>query len=455
MHRPRYHYTAPRHWLNDPNGICHHGGRYHLYYQHNPHAAQWGHMHWGHASSADLLHWRDEPIALAPGTGDDEGGCFSGSYALVDGQPTLYYTGYTPARQVQCTAVSHDLQRWTRQPDRTIIEPPPGVSPHDFRDPYVLRHGGHWYLVVGASIGRQRGAALLYHSEDGIGWTYRGRLFESPREGLGAMWECPNLFPLGDRWVLLVSVWPNLGVHAFVGDFDGERFVAHSDAPVDTDGGAFAPLTMIAPDGRRLHWAWLNEQREAARMQAEGWAGAMSVPREWRLGPEGRLGLRPVAELEALRTRQLAHAQYGPATGVLARFEGTVLDIEARFTARSAERLGLVLRESPCGRERTRIVYHAEAQRLSIERERSSLDPGVSHQNLHAVLMLADDEPLQLRVLLDASVLEVYANDRICLSTRLYPTLPESAHGHAFSDAGAAVTLQAWAMAAITDRDAP
>jgi beta-fructofuranosidase len=169
-HRPRYHFTAARQWINDPNGLCFHAGRYHLYYQYNPAAPRWGDIHWGHASSADLVNWRDEPVALKPSPGFDEGGCFSGSFALVSGVPTLYYTGYTAERQVQCAATSSDLLSWTKHPERCIDTPPPGVGATDFRDPYVFRHGGRWYMAVGASIRSERGQVLLYRSEDGVAW---------------------------------------------------------------------------------------------------------------------------------------------------------------------------------------------------------------------------------------------------------------------------------------------
>lgn len=96
-HRPRYHFTAPGNWINDPNGVCFHEGRYHLYYQYNPDASQWGNIHWGHASSADLVHWVDEGIALTPSNEFDAGGCFSGCFAVVGGDPRCT----TPATQAR------------------------------------------------------------------------------------------------------------------------------------------------------------------------------------------------------------------------------------------------------------------------------------------------------------------------------------------------------------------
>jgi beta-fructofuranosidase len=450
LHRPRFHFTAPTNWINDPNGVCFHAGRYHLYYQYNPNAAKWGDIHWGHASSADLVHWRDEPIALAPTPGGaDAGGCFSGSFALVAGQPTLYYTGYTAQRQVQCAATSDDLQHWTLQPARTITTPPPGVGVHDFRDPYVFRHDDRWYMVVGASLHHERGQCLLYRSDDGIAWDCRGPLFTSPNLAFGRMWECPNFFLLGDRWVLTVSIWPGLGAHWFVGRFENEVFVPESDGVLDLDAGAFAHLTMQGPDGRTLQWAWMNEQREQARIDAAGWAGAMTVPRELSLDARGRLNLCPVTELAALREASVEVVTTGALCGVVVTFAGRHLDIEATFTIRSvrdSQKLGLTVLASPDGGEVTRIVFWPDARRLSVARARSSTDALVRRQDLHGMLVLDEGEALHLRVLLDGSVLEVYANDRLALATRVYPVSEASVLGSVFVEGEADVALQVWAM---------
>jgi beta-fructofuranosidase len=258
------------------------------------------------------------------------------------------------------------------------------------------------------------------------------------------MWECPNLFPVGDPalglWALTVSVWPSLGAHAFIGRFDGERFTPESDTVLDVDGGSFAHLATVAPDGRVLQWAWLNEQRAQHRTDAGGWAGAMSVPREIGLDAQRRLTIRPAAEMAHLRT---ALVEPG-ADGVR---QGRHLDIEAEFALRDDQPVGLILAASPDGGERTRVVYRPQARQLTIERSRSSLDAEVSRQDVQGLLVLDDGEPLRLRVLLDASVLEVYANERLCLSTRLYPTRGDSDRVSAFCDGGAStvVRLQAWA----------
>ena len=151
--------------------------------------------------------------------------------------------------------------------DDVGIAAPAGVEGHDFRDPYVFQHTGHWYMVLGASLDHQRGQCLLYRSADGNSWEYCGVLYAAEDSRLGVMWECPNFFPLGDdgKWVLTVSLWLGLGVQAWVGRFENERFVPEAEQVIDVDAGAFAPLTMRAPDGRTLAMASTTGSRQPGR----------------------------------------------------------------------------------------------------------------------------------------------------------------------------------------------
>ena len=66
QHRPKYHFLPEKNWMNDPNGPIFHDGVHHLFYQYNPTDWHWGNLHWGHATSRDLVHWDHQPIALYP-----------------------------------------------------------------------------------------------------------------------------------------------------------------------------------------------------------------------------------------------------------------------------------------------------------------------------------------------------------------------------------------------------
>jgi beta-fructofuranosidase len=448
-HRPVYHFTAPGGWLNDPNGVAYHAGRWHVHYQHNPGGPFWNHIVWGHVSSTDLMTWRHEPVALRPTPGGpDEDGCFSGSFAEVGGVPTLYYTGVSGGTntQAQCRATSTDLITWTKDPRNPVIAtPPPGVRHDDFRDPYVFRHGEHWYMVVAASLEHERGAALLYRSPDGQDWTYRGVLHAAATTEQGRVWECLNFFPLGERWVLIYSLWTGLGVRYALGRFEHECFVPEHDGLLDPDGSAFAHLSAQGADGRWLQWAWIPEQRDQAHVDEGGWAGALSVPRELRL-EDGRLLVAPATEVAAQRGEALVQADAEIGEGAHLPFRGAHLDIELELPADLEHPVHLTLRASPDGAEGTVLTYDPGARQLRLTRRASSLDPRVNLDTQRAHLAARPGEGLRLRVLLDASVLEVYTGTALTLTGRVYPTRGDSVGGFLSASKPTQVRLGVWRM---------
>ena len=222
-HRPTYHYLPPSNWMNDPNGLIQWRGQYHLFYQYNPNGAFHGTIHWGHAVSDDLVHWRDLPIALAPTPGGpDKDGVYSGCALDHDGVPTLMYTGVRP--QVQCIARpadpnDPDLVAWKKHPGNPVIpDSPEGMEVEGFRDPFVWQEDDGWYCIVGSGIVGTGGNILLYRSQDLVHWEYLHELCRGELAKTGRMWECPNFFPLGDKHVLLISPIPLRKVLYLVGE---------------------------------------------------------------------------------------------------------------------------------------------------------------------------------------------------------------------------------------------
>jgi beta-fructofuranosidase len=473
--RPRYHFLSPSNWLNDPNGLIQWRGQYHLFYQYNPNGAFSATKHWGHAVSPDLVHWSDLPIALAPlpGTADQDG-CYSGCAIVSQGVPTLVYTGVHSRRQRPCIAVSRDddLIAWERHSGNPIIpDPPPGLEIVGFRDHAVWREGDTWYQIVGSGIRDRGGAVLLFRSTDLLAWEYLHPLYADDQNRLapiwtGIMWECPDFFALGDQHVLVVSVFDNqrLGAFAhlpmihhavyFAGTYADHRLTPAREGMVDYGHSLYAPQSFTDDRGRRIMFGWLREERSGTAQEAAGWSGAMSLPRALSLRPDGRLGMAPAPEVERLRGRhrrweRLALHPAEPAT--LAGVSGDAIELIAELSIDAAAEVGLSVRCAPDDAEATRIAYDRTAQQLIVDRTRSSLDPTTRRDICAAPLQLADGKRLNLRVFVDRSIVEVFANDDICITSRVYPTRPDSLGVQLFARGGSAqlVSLDLWEMGAI------
>jgi beta-fructofuranosidase len=251
--------------------------------------------------------------------------------------------------------------------------------------------------------------------------------------------------------VLLVSSIPLNRVLCLVGGYRQHRFTPERTSILDNGGSFYAPQVMLDEHDRRLMWGWLREDRDAQAQMAAGWSGVLSLPTELSMDGDGTLCVRPVAELTSLRAE---HRQYRGVTvrsaqdNRLDSVAGTRLEIRAVFAVGTANQVGLHLFQSPDGVEQTRIFFDSDRQELVIDRERSSLDPGTVRDVRSTPLRLPPDGVLALRVFLDGSVIEVFANDRVCLTSRVYPTLEDSRGVRPFANGAAAElrSLDAWDM---------
>ncbi|ELZ34026.1 sucrose-6-phosphate hydrolase [Halogeometricum pallidum JCM 14848] len=456
--RPRYHLAAPGGWLNDPNGIVRYDGTYHVFYQYNPGGPFHGTIHWGHAASDDLVRWEDRPVALAPDPdGPDRDGVWSGCAVVDDGTPTLVYTGGRGRDQLPCLATTDDpsLDTWTKHGDNPVIVDPGEHVDLDlletddwraeFRDHNVWREGETWYHLVGAGVADTGGAALLYRGETLREWEYVGPLLVGDWEGHGVVWECPELLDFGEKQVLHVSNYSHVEYFLGTADVDDPAFDVEHRERLDY-GDYYAPQSTRADDGRVLTWGWAPEARDVEAQWHAGWSGLLTVPRELSV-EDGELRQRPARELESLRGRD---ALAGDEAVSLAAGASRTLDLtgnayELGFDARVADgaTLELGLFESPAGNERTVVRYDGDA--VTVDRTDSALDgvPDAEEQS-----MPIDGDSLSLRALVDGSVVELYANERRCLTSRVYPTRAD-AEGVSLRAVGGGVELasaNAWEL---------
>ncbi|MCY9594073.1 sucrose-6-phosphate hydrolase [Paenibacillus chitinolyticus] len=431
-YRLHYHFMAPTGWINDPNGFVQYSGEYHLFYQHYPYDSKWGPMHWGHAKSDDLIHWKHLPVALAPSepydSGDVEGyGCFSGSAFVNNGELVLAYTGHvdgnTP-QQVQCIATSKDGVHFEKYEHNPVIDQFPSEGTHDFRDPKVWKHEDKWYMVVGTKKDG-KGKAALYTSEDQHKWEFKGIAAESDGTQ-GDMWECPDLFPLNHRHVLIVSPMygkQNENPFYVIGDMDYEAgiFTQKVSSILDYGFDFYAPQTLVDDKGRRIVIGWMEKWLTKMPSQEHGWAGAMSIPRELVLESNHVVKQKPIEEIVSLRS-DYQKWDVSAIDGVKVISETydsvseTIIEVDVNETDAAA--FGLQLRCSQDGEERTDILFDLKNNEIKMDRTRSgSGEKGVSTAPLHI-----KDGSIHIRLFMDTTSVELFVNEgEQVITNRFFP----------------------------------
>lgn len=426
--RPAAHFTARETWLNDPNGLVHHEGVFHLFFQSNPYGSTWGNMSWGHATSRDLVTWEEHATAIPCIDGEM---VFSGS-AVVDhgntagfaapGETALVaiYTAAAPATsdgpgtQAQALAYSVDAgATWTRYAGNPVLD----IGSSEFRDPKVFRYGGedgHWVMVVVEAVEHR---VAIYTSDDLRSWVFASHF--GPAHAVGGVWECPDLFPLqvdgeGRKWVMLVSLNPGgiaggSGTQYFTGDFDGRTFRAERISTsadladydwLDHGPDFYAAVSFNdAPDDRRLIVGWASNWLYANETPTAPWRSPMSLARELSLARDvdGRLRLRQTPVLP----------------------EGADNVLVERVTASGDEETRIEVRSSAGDV----FVIVADGERLRFDRS------GAGDAGFHGSFTTAWSAPLiepgtvDVQVIADGSVVEVFVGDgRLTATAQAFPT---------------------------------
>ncbi len=498
-YRPGYHFAVPEDIgrPGDPNGAFYADGRYHLMYLYDRRGVGgWkgkGYA-WGHVSSADLVHWRHHPDALLPD--DRDGGIFSGG-AFLDDDGTAYLTYWRVNEASEGTGIGiarssdRHYERWEKLDVPSLDGTEFGIrtatgaggeSDHLCNaDPSnIWKHNGTYYLQAGNllvlnKLGRGDQAPAhyrgdwvdLFRSRDLREWEYVHRFYERRRDNSWTQESeddmCPSFLPLpgsraggaasGKHLQLFIS--HNMGCQYYVGTYDGERarFVPEAHGRMSwVDNTFFAPEALIDGRGRQIMWAWLTDNPAKGIEDAlrDGWCGVYGLPRTLWLGADGRtLHLAPVPELERLRChpKEFADATVTDATQVpLAGVDGLSCEIGVRIDPGSARQAGVRVRTSPDGAETTLLYYDADARRLCFDATRSGRKGRPVLEQ--APLELATGEPLHLRVFIDKSVIEVFANDRQAITRRVYPEGDASDGVALFARGGSATcsAIRTWDM---------
>lgn len=296
--RPAFHLTAQRGWINDPHGIVHRDGQYHVFMQWVPEEVVWRvPIHWGHVVGDDLMSLRDTAtVAIAPGDGDD--GIWTGCVVEADGRTLAFYTSVVDgdlgrARIRVAEAEDAGLTRW-RKGD-VVVATPPGITA--FRDPVVFRRDGTWWMTVGAEL-PDRAAALAWTSDDLEHWSAAGVVAERSAAATdpwtGTLWECPQVIAVDDTTdAMITSVWAedvSYDTAWAVGHWEHAHFRVDSWSDLSHGRVHYAPSVFRDADDEPSVLFWL---RDVVDPGAE-WAGALSVPyRIERQDDRLRLALHP------------------------------------------------------------------------------------------------------------------------------------------------------------------
>lgn len=470
--RPLWHFTAARHWINDPNGLIYEGGEYHLFFQHNPFGEQWGHMSWGHALSRDLLHWQELPLAIPE---DERVSIYSGSIVIDHANSSGFGSGaqapwvaiYTGCLRVpqggQAQELAYSLDRglsWTKYAGNPVLD----LGLRDFRDPKVFWHAPtrRWVMAVVRPDDHQ---VSFFASVNLRHWLHLSDF--GPAGEVGGIWECPDLieFPAVEagqpsRWLLKVDTFAGhpggSGAQVFIGQFDGRQFICEPGAGqagqagqagfwVDHGCDFYAALSWagLPPEaGRPPLWiAWMNNHGYAKHTPsppARPWRGAMSVPRELFLQEtaEGtRLAQRPWPGLAALRGPQ--HEFEIPGQGLHDlklpdEVDARSLELQWDLRLDPASCFSLRLRCSRDGLRYTEVGIDGPRGQVYVDRSRSGLlvDEVRWAGRREAPLPQAAGA-LRLRLLLDACSVEVFVSElgrgeaddaaTACLSELIFP----------------------------------
>lgn len=464
-YRPAYHYTPPHAWMNDPNGMVYYKGQYHLFYQFHPYSNVWGPMHWGHATSPDMIHWTHQPVALAP---DELGAIFSGSavvdwknssgFGTKDNPPLVaIFTYHNEAdrlagqRPPQSQALAYSTDNgasWTKYAGNPVLKAAPDQG--DFRDPKVRWHEASNSWIMSLAVGDH---VEFHASPDLKQWHFLSQ-FGKDVGAHGGVWECPDLLPIRvaetgeQKWMLLLSInpgGPNGGsaTQFFIGDFDGRNFVLDpafagqlkQDGPQWIDWGRdnYAGVTwsdVPAADGRVLMLGWMSNWDYATKVPTSAWRSGMTLPRELQLHRQAQgyvLHSLPVRELDVLKGRV---SQPQPA----AQAEGLILPGAALQQSETYVEFSLpgshskaYLEFSNAQGEVYKVGLDGQTGRYFSDRLQAGRKD-FSEQfasKLHTAPRHAQSPLVKMRVYLDRNSAELFADDGATLMSELiFPSAP-------------------------------
>ncbi|WP_321160790.1 glycoside hydrolase family 32 protein [Aureitalea sp. L0-47] len=450
--RPQFHFSPPEKWMNDPNGLVHHQGVYHLFYQYYPDDIVWGPMHWGHATSTDMIHWENKPIALYP---DEHGLIFSGSavvdknntsgFGTKDNPPLVAIFTYhlmegekAGRKDFQTQGIAYSLdngETWTKYEGNPVIGNQ-GIK--DFRDPKVFWHdeSSKWIMALVAGD-----HAKFYSSDNLKKWVLLSE-FGKDKGAHGGVWECPDLFKIPvegseeEKWVLLISINPGApnggsGTQYFVGDFDGTNFTTEQAETRWLDYGMdnYAGVTYNnVPDGRRVFIGWMSNWNYARDTPTEVWRSSMTLPRKLTLhkNDEGYfLKNFPLTEFDKISKGKLLFPKPVRLDEPFEREYDNLNNSELKFLADPNENYAITY----SNKEGEQLCFQllGESSELLLDRTRSGIvDFEESFgRAIQKQPFWPEGDKTKVRIILDASSVEIFIDEgKHVFTNQIFPKQP-------------------------------
>lgn len=449
-YRPQFHFSPEEKWMNDPNGLVYHKGIYHLFYQYYPDDIVWGPMHWGHATSKDLIHWEHKPIALFP---DEHGLIFSGSAVVDTNNTSGFGTGENPPlvaiftyhdmegekagrNDFQTQGIAYSLDNgdsWTKFDGNPVIQ---NDGMRDFRDPKVFWNEikNNWTMLLVAGDHLQ-----IWQSNDLKAWEKVSE-FGKDKGAHGGVWECPDMFKLKvegtdtEKWVLLISINPGApnggsGTQYFVGDFDGTTFTTDQEEAKWVDWGRdnYAGVTYnIVPENERIFIGWMSNWDYARDTPTEVWRSANTIPRNLSLHENnGTLELYsyPIANFD-----EIVEHSYGETPVALKPEQRTQIPLkygnqsEIRFLMEALDSKWIF---SNPGGDSLVLQLNQKDKMFSLDRSKSGkvdFKPEFVLGKQHMPVPNLPTDAIEVRMLLDKSSLEIFLNKgQYVMTNQIFP----------------------------------
>lgn len=467
-HRPIYHPIPVSAWTNEAHGLIYHNGLYHLFFQKNANGPYLDRINWGHMSSPDLVNWTNLKPILTPQLepGYDQRGIWAGTSAISDdGTPIIIYTGVDFQRASMNVAIGNeDLDEWVKYENNPVVERAPTTfNTRDFRDPYVWKdeEQDKWYMIVGSGIASagSGGTVFLYESEDLLDWTYLRRMYSGrpDEDDTGEFWELPVFMKFDSTYVLMVNPAPLPGKPArtlyWTGTFENNRFIPFDTEPTELEivTRFLAPTILKQSDTSYFSIGIIPNLVNPQFEYDKGWANAFSIPRIWTLRGDTALVQKPLPALEQLRGSKQEFTDVAIEAGKEGFFpevSGKFLEIKATIDPQEVREFGFYLRRAPDQSEQTQIYYDFNTQRWWVDHARSSTSDLIPKSLSTGRYSMPNDQPFEVQIFMDASMIEIFVNGESSFATRSYPEGEESLGFDMYAKGGTAIAskVEVWQM---------